>query len=352
MKTVTVNASKKYNVLIERNILGKCGKIISETVKSKKFAVITDDIVDKLYSDTVMNSLKENGLEAVKFVFEHGEASKCTDTLNKIYMFLCENSITRSDCIIALGGGVTGDMAGYASGTYLRGIPYIQIPTTLLAQIDSSVGGKTAIDLPCGKNLVGVFKQPECVICDPETLGTLPSEILSDGMAEAIKYGMIRDESLFELIAAHNNDNFSQIADEIIFRCVSIKRDVVENDEFDKGERMILNFGHTLGHSIESFYNYQTYTHGSAVAIGMMMITRAALENNIGSADMLERLEKCIKAYNLPVSADADIKELVPLCLNDKKRENSAINIILCKKIGECFIEKLSVDDFMKFMGV
>lgn len=352
MKTVTVNASKKYDILIQRGILSECGKIISNAVSSKKFAVITDDVVDSLYSNTVVKSLEENGFEVVKFVFEHGEESKCSDTLNQIYTFLCENNITRSDCIIALGGGVTGDMAGYASGTFLRGLPYIQIPTTLLAQIDSSVGGKTAIDLPCGKNLAGVFKQPECVICDPDVLDTLTDEILSDGMAEAIKYGMIRDKSLFKLISSHDISNIKDVIEEVIFTCISIKRDVVEADEFDKGERMILNFGHTLAHAIESFYHYKTYTHGSAVAVGMKLITECALKNGSGSEDMLSCLTDCIRAYNLPVSVPASMNELVPLCLNDKKRESTYTNIIVCDEIGKCRIVKLLIDDFIKYMEV
>lgn len=352
MKTVTVNASKKYNIWIERGIISECGKYISQTVKSKKFAVITDDIVDKLYSDTVIKSMNEYGLETVKFVFKNGEASKCSDTLNQIYTFLCENSITRSDCIIALGGGVTGDMAGYASGTFMRGLPYIQIPTTLLAQIDSSVGGKTAIDLPCGKNLVGVFKQPECVICDPDTLDTLKPETLSDGMAEAVKYGMIREKELFEIIASHNLDDVREVVEDIIFRCISIKRDVVENDEFDRGERMILNFGHTVGHAIESFYNYEKYTHGSAVAIGMVVMTERAIKNGVGNDDMLAKLVSCLKSYNLPCCDEAGMNKLAPLCLNDKKRESTHTNIIVCDEIGSCHIVRLSIDEFMKYMGV
>ena len=172
MKTVTVNASHTYEIFIKRGLLKDCGHIIADTVKAKTFAVITDDNVDKLYSDTVINSLSEKGFSVVKFVFPHGETSKSLYTLSRIYSFLCENHLTRSDCLIALGGGVVGDITGFASATYLRGIDYIQIPTTLLAQIDSSVGGKTAIDLPNGKNLVGAFKQPACVICDPDTLNT------------------------------------------------------------------------------------------------------------------------------------------------------------------------------------
>ncbi|MGN0622043.1 MAG: 3-dehydroquinate synthase [Porcipelethomonas sp.] len=345
MKTITVKASTSYNIYIERGLLKNCGKIIADTVKTRKTAVITDDIVDSLYGKTVMDSLKNNGFEAVKFVFKNGEASKCSDTLNEIYTFLCENSITRSDCIIALGGGVVGDITGYAAATFLRGLDYIQIPTTLLAQIDSSVGGKTAIDLPCGKNLVGAFKQPACVICDSDVLSTLKSETMSDGMAEAIKYGMIRDKELFGLIASHSLDNVSEIIDEIVYRSISIKRDVVENDEFDTGERMILNFGHTLGHAIESYYHYETYTHGSAVAAGMCMITEKGC-----SGEMAEKLKKCVTAYKLPVSTDAPVSELVKLCSNDKKRESGNINYIICEEIGKAAIRKVTVEEFEQFV--
>lgn len=344
MKTINVKASKCYDIYIERGLLKSCGKIIAETVKSRKAAVITDDIVDGLYYNTLEKTLIENGFEVVKFVFKNGEASKSSETLNQIYTFLCENAITRSDCIIALGGGVVGDISGYASATFLRGLPYIQIPTTLLAQIDSSVGGKTAIDLPCGKNLVGAFKQPECVICDSDVLSTLSEKIMSDGMAEAIKYGMIRDFALFDLIASHNISNVNEVIDEIIYKCISIKRYVVQNDEFDTGERMILNFGHTLGHSVESYYNYKTYTHGSAVAIGMYMMTQKTCEKSI-----LEKLEKCILNYKLPCKCDAPVNELVKLCGNDKKRESSSLNFIACPVIGQAEIRKLSISEFEKF---
>ena len=216
MKTIGVKASSSYEIFIERGLLKNSGRIIADTVKTRKAAVITDDIVDGLYYNILEESLKSEGFSVVKFVFKNGEASKSSETLNNIYTFLCENAITRSDCIIALGGGVVGDISGYAAATFLRGLDYIQIPTTLLAQIDSSVGGKTAIDLPCGKNLVGAFKQPACVICDPDVFSTLSEKIMSDGMAEAIKYGMIRDEKLFDLIASHNIDNVNEVIDEII----------------------------------------------------------------------------------------------------------------------------------------
>ncbi|MDE6103954.1 MAG: 3-dehydroquinate synthase, partial [Oscillospiraceae bacterium] len=203
MKKIRVQTSASYDIYIERGLIKNCGDIIANTVKTRKIAVISDNIVDKLYYNTIEASLQKSGFTVSKFVFPAGEASKSTETLNRIYAFLCENNITRSDCIIALGGGVVGDITGFAAATFLRGLDYIQIPTTLLAQIDSSVGGKTAIDLPCGKNLVGAFKQPKCVICDSDVLSTLSDEIMSDGMAEAIKYGMIRDSELFDLIASH-----------------------------------------------------------------------------------------------------------------------------------------------------
>lgn len=345
MKTISVKASSSYDIYIERGLLKNCGKIISETVRTRKAAVITDDIVDKLYFSTLEQTLKDNGFSVVKFVFKNGEASKSTETLNNIYTFLCENAITRTDCIIALGGGVVGDISGYAAATFLRGLDYIQIPTTLLAQIDSSVGGKTAIDLSCGKNLVGAFKQPACVICDSDVLSTLSQEIMSDGMAEAIKYGMIRDEELFNLIAEHNINNINEVIDEVIYKCIAIKRDVVEADEFDTGERMILNFGHTLGHAVESYYNYETYTHGSAVAIGMYMITKKSCDDSI-----LSKLGDCITSYKLPCGCDADNAELVKLCGNDKKRESSSLNFIVCPVIGKAEIKKVSVTEFEEFI--
>lgn len=345
MKKIRVQTSASYDIYIERGLIKNCGDIIANTVKTRKIAVISDNIVDKLYYDIIETSLKKSGFTVSKFVFPAGEASKSTETLNRIYDFLCENNITRSDCIIALGGGVVGDITGFAAATFLRGLDYIQIPTTLLAQIDSSVGGKTAIDLPCGKNLVGAFKQPKCVICDSDVLSTLSDEIMSDGMAEAIKYGMIRDPELFDLIASHKLENVNEIIDDIVYKSISIKRDVVENDEFDTGERMILNFGHTLGHAIESYYNYQTFTHGSAVAIGMCMITEKGCEKNI-----LDKLISCVNAYKLPHCCNAPVNELIKLCSNDKKRESDNINFILCQKIGQASIHKVSVSEFKKFI--
>lgn len=351
MKKITVKTSEPYNVLIEQGILNQCGKFISEVVNTKYAALITDDIVDSLYSETVIKSLNEYGFTVKKYVFENGEKSKCTQNLNNIYNFLADNNITRTDCVIALGGGVVGDITGYAAATFLRGLPYIQIPTTLLAQIDSSVGGKTAINLPCGKNLVGAFKQPKLVLCDPCTLKTLSDKIVSDGMAEAIKYGMIRSRELFDIIASHNLSNYFEQIDDIIYRCVSIKSNIVENDEFDKGERMLLNFGHTLGHAVESYYNYSTYTHGSAVAIGMNIITSQAVRHDMCDELISDVLKKVLTAYNLPLTSDADIKDLIALCSNDKKCESKSINVIICSDIGISYINKISFEEFSAFIN-
>lgn len=344
MSNIRINTSKPYDVIIKRGSINECGKYISEIAKTKRIAVITDDVVEKLYADTVKRSLADNGFECTVFAFPNGEASKNLSTLSDIYDFLCESNITRNDMVIALGGGVVGDITGFAAATFLRGIEFVQIPTTLLAQIDSSVGGKTAIDLKCGKNLAGSFKQPALVICDSDTLKTLTPEILSDGMAEAIKYGMIRDRKLFELIAEHDLGSIDEVMDEIVYTCIDIKRDVVENDEFDRGERMILNFGHTIGHAIEGYHNYTNFTHGKGVAAGMCYITRRF------APDLTEKLEKCVKSYDLPIDSEAPMSELLPFCSKDKKRESDNINYIVCPEIGKAEIRKTSVSEFNRLM--
>lgn len=346
MKKIRVNTSSPYDVLIERGMIKNCGKFIADTVKSRNAVIVTDDKVNSLYGNTVKKSMEQNGFNVDIFEFPNGEKSKNSDTLNRIYDFLCEKNITRSDILIALGGGVVGDITGFASATFLRGIDFIQIPTTLLAQIDSSVGGKTAIDLKGGKNLVGAFKQPKLVICDSNTLKTLSPEFLSDGMAEAIKYGMIRDKKLFDEIASHNIENIDEIMDDMVYTCIDIKRDVVEHDEFDTGERMILNFGHTLGHAVEGYYNYTTYTHGSGVAVGMAIITK-----KLCSDEVYSKLIKCLENYRLPINVPVSADKLLPFCSKDKKRSSGNISYIVCHEIGKAEIIKTSVEDFNALMG-
>lgn len=349
MKQITVNTSQGYDIFINHGILFKCGEILSSILNTRTLAIITDDIVNSLYAETVINSLINQGFKVCKFIFSNGENSKNISVLNEIYNFLSQNNITRTDCLIALGGGVVGDITGFAAATYLRGLDYVQIPTTLLSQIDSSVGGKTAVNLDCGKNLVGAFKQPRCVICDPDTLLTLNEEQLADGMSEAIKYGMIRDESLFEVFENHTISNIMKCIDEVIYRCILIKKAIVESDEFDKGERMVLNFGHTLGHAIEKFYNYEV-SHGNAVAIGMCLITERAYRAGICEENVLDRLINCIKAYNLPYELNVSMGMIVNLCKSDKKRESDSINFVICDKVGHSIIKKVSINDFQSFI--
>lgn len=341
MKKIHVGVGKPYDVLIERGIVKRCGELIAPLTKTRTCAVITDDNVNALYADTVQQSLEAEGFTVSKFVFPHGEASKCAETLLAIYAFLCEHNITRSDCLIALGGGVVGDITGFAAATFLRGMQYIQIPTTLLAQVDSSVGGKTAIDLPQGKNLVGAFKQPAVVLCDPDVLSTLPKAFLADGMGEVIKYGMIRDAALFDLLCENDLASVSAHFDEIIPACVGIKRDVVEHDEFDTGERMILNFGHTIGHAIEAYYHYETYSHGSAVAAGMCIVTK-----HCGSAEDFARLCACVRRYELPTDVPVSASELAAHCGNDKKRAGSKLRYIVCDPIGSAQIRTVTFEEF------
>ena len=343
MTTIHVPVSQPYDVLIGRGILSECGSILKDLIKGTACAVITDDHVDALYSKTVEDSLTAAGFRTVKFVFPHGESSKCARTLLQIYAFLCQTDITRGDCLIALGGGVVGDMTGFAAATYLRGLPYVQIPTSLLAQVDSSVGGKTAIDLPEGKNLVGAFKQPKVVLCDPDTLRTLPREFLIDGMGEVIKYGMIADAKLFDLLCECDLSTVQDRFDEIIPACVGIKRDVVAEDEMDTGLRMILNFGHTLGHAVEAYYHYETYTHGCAVGAGMCLMTQYT-----GTPDAYERLKACCERYALPTAVDAPIAELLPLCSHDKKRLGGDIRYITCDPIGKAHIRTAAFPEFCR----
>lgn len=345
MKTIHVNTSCPYDVLIERGGLKKSGEYIRNITNAVKAAIITDDIVSELYSKTVTDSLTKNGFECSVFTFPNGEQSKNLSVFGEILDFLCESGITRSDIIIALGGGVVGDITGFAAASYLRGVDFVQIPTTLLAQIDSSVGGKTAIDIKGGKNLAGAFNQPALVICDSDTLKTLTPEILSDGMAEAVKYGMIRDEKLFQLIEDHNLDTIHEVMDEMVYTCIDIKRDVVEHDEFDRGERMILNFGHTLGHAIEGWHKYTDFTHGMGVAAGMCIITEKLCNRSV-----LNRLTECLTNYRLPVGTDIPMNELLPFCYKDKKRESGNLSYIVCKKIGTAEIVKVTVDEFCRLM--
>lgn len=347
MEKVTVNASTSYDILIDKGIIDKCGELIKGIKPKGKCAVITDDNVDRFYCERVMMSLKSADIEAVKFVFPHGEISKNHSTLLKIYDFLAEHGFTRSDYIAALGGGVVGDTAGFAAATYMRGIDFVQIPTTVVSQADSSVGGKTAVDISAGKNLVGLFHQPRLVIADTETLSTLTPEFFADGMAEVVKHGMIKSAELFELLSTQ--DIKANLVD-IMKRNVTIKGQVVENDEREKGERMLLNFGHTLGHALEKYYNFTGLTHGCAVAVGMSTFTHIAERRGMCKAGVAEKLDALLTKCGLPTTDPAPMDELFKLSLGDKKHLANGMNIVICSDIGKSEVVKMSVDEYEKFL--
>lgn len=347
MRTVKVSTIPSYEILIERGLIKNAGSLIKNVTTAAKVFVITDTNVGKLYADTVVSSLKENGFDADLFVYEAGEKSKTLNTISQMYSRMADFNMSRKDIVVALGGGVCGDMAGFAAATYMRGINFVQIPTSLLAQVDSSVGGKTGVDITQGKNLVGAFHQPILVIIDPDTLKTLPEYYINDGMAEVIKYGCIKDSGLFKTL---EDENALDIIDDVIERCVSIKRDVVNRDEKEAGERMLLNFGHTLGHSLEKIYNFDGLSHGQAVAIGMVMITRASEKAGLTEKGSLERIINLCKKYNLPVSDTADIKEIAKYCASDKKASSAGVNLVLLKKIGESFIRKTPLGELEDFI--
>ena len=279
MKLTVDLGPNSYPIHIENGILAKTGELVSEVFSGKKIMIVSDDNVFPLYGEIITKALSDSGFECHSFVLPHGEPTKSFQSLPKIYEALLNAKLTRSDLLIALGGGVIGDLAGFVASSYLRGIKFVQIPTSLLAQVDSSVGGKVAVDLPQGKNLVGAFYHPKAVIIDPDVLNTLPDHFISDGMGEVIKYGCIKDKELFELLCRHTSfDDLKPKLTQIIARCVDIKRIVVEADQFDLGERILLNFGHTLAHTIEQHFNYERESHGEAVGIGMYQITKIAEE--------------------------------------------------------------------------
>ena len=346
MKTIHVDASKKYDVMIGNGILDSAGELCKEAIGVSRGVIITDSNVDVLYSKRLEASLSSVGFEIKKYVFEAGEKSKNTATLVDILEFLADAELTRCDCIFALGGGVVGDISGFAASVYLRGIKFVQIPTTLLAAVDSSVGGKTGVDLKAGKNLAGAFHQPSLVICDPLLLNTLTPEIFADGMAEVIKYGVINDKVLFDTLKNGVKDNI----EEIIASCVENKSKIVKADEFDMGMRQLLNLGHTIGHSIEKLSNF-SISHGSAVAIGMVIITRAAVAQGLCDATALDELISLIQKTGLPTECPFLAGELAAVALSDKKRQRDTINLVVPYAIGDTRLLTISVDELEAFIS-
>lgn len=348
MKKVIVDAAKKYDVLIGQKLLADCASMIRSATGCNVAAIITDDRVDELYAKAVQDSFDHENIPYYKFVFKNGEASKNIKVYAEILEFLASKRLTRSDVVVALGGGVVGDMAGFAAATYLRGIRLVQIPTTFLAAIDSSVGGKTAVDLEAGKNLAGAFYQPDLVICDTDTLQSLTPEIFADGVAEAIKYGILASPRLFE---SFEDLSYKYKLESVICECVSVKARIVNLDEFDTGERKFLNLGHTIGHAVEKCSNY-SISHGHAVAIGMAAIARTTYKMNLCERQTVERIISVLEKNFLPTELSFEQKELTNAALADKKRVGNKLSLVLPKQIGKCTLWDINVDELYQMIGM
>ncbi len=346
MKTIEVKASKDYQVLIGEKLLEKSGEyILTRMGKPCTAILVSDDQVHKIYAEKVKDSLAKAGFKVEEFVFPHGEQSKNLATVEKLWRYMAQKEITRSDIIVALGGGVTGDLSGFAAANYLRGISFVQIPTSLLAMVDASVGGKTAVDLPEGKNLVGAFWQPELVLCDYRTLATLPQEYVIDGMAEVIKYGFISDNELLETLRVDINIKI----EEIIARAIYDKKVLVEADERDRGSRQLLNLGHTLGHAIEKCSQF-SLSHGQAVAIGMILVTKAAVKRCLCPKDVLTELLYLLTKYGLPTETAFTANEIKNAALNDKKRMGQKLTIVLPQSLGKSVLYPIAVEELEEFI--
>ena len=359
-RKVHVNAGKGYDIVIGQGVLSDTDVYFKEACpKAETAAVVCDRNVLFPQGEAVCSALDDGGVRYELFVLDSGEAQKNLGTYAQILEFLADKRLSRKDCVVALGGGVTGDMTGFAAATYMRGIDYVQIPTTLLSMVDSSVGGKTAVDLRGGKNLAGAFCQPSLVLCDPLALSTLPADIFRDGCAEVLKYGVLYDRDFFLELKSIAEDRVSgqsvkqamaKQLDKIIETCVTLKRDVVEQDEFDRGERKKLNLGHTVGHAIEKCSDYGI-SHGCAVATGMAIMARSSAKQGLMEESEARLLEQALESYGLPVETEFTAQQLAQAARMDKKASYSAIDLIVPLAIGSCEIQPVSLDELEEWIG-
>ena len=339
---------KSYDIAVQGGLLDTIGARLRDVYTGRRVFVLTDTNVLPLYGERVRASLTAAGYEAQLFAVPAGEKSKCLDELAHVYEAMLSFGLKRGEMVVTLGGGVVGDLGGFAAATYLRGVPFVQVPTTLLAQVDSSVGGKVAVDLPQGKNLVGAFYQPKAVFIDTALLQTLPERTFRDGLAEVIKTAAIRDEGLFTLLeSCAGRAELMQHMDEIVAACCMVKKTVVENDEFDLGERMLLNFGHTLGHALEAHYGFGKYGHGEAVAAGMAEITRIAAARGLTPKADAARVEALLARHGLPTLIPPEARSAVRRGVSvDKKNLAGRLNVILLHKVGDAFIHPTDASFF------
>ena len=346
MQKVMVHASRDYEILIGGGLLHDLGQEAAKCVRGRCACIVSESNVYPLHGTAAEESLKKAGFHVISYVFPAGEESKNGENYLTLLNFLAEHQITRADVLVALGGGVVGDLTGFAAATFLRGIAFIQVPTTLLAAVDSSVGGKTAIDLPAGKNLAGCFYQPHLVLCDTDTLRTLPREIFLDGCAEVIKYGILYDKPFFESLRSTGAD-FDR--ETVIRRCVEIKRDVVAQDEFDTGARMKLNLGHTVGHGVEAKSRFAV-SHGKAIAIGIAIVSRAAARSGMLAPADAEIIVGTLRDFGLPTSTQFTAQELAHYMQSDKKRSGGSVSLIIPREVGRCDIVPTPVEKLEAFV--
>lgn len=334
-----VNLGKdSYPIYIQQGAIDHVLDYIEPIYHGQKIMIISDDQVFSYYGERIESQLQTK-YTVGHIVIPHGESSKRFDILPSLYSQLLSFQLTRTDLIIALGGGVVGDLAGFVASSFLRGLKLVQIPTSLLAQVDSSVGGKVAVDLPEGKNLVGAFKHPSMVIIDPLTLKTLDHRFICDGMGEVIKYGCIFDKELFDKLNSYASfEDLYQDIDDVIYRCVDLKRDVVEKDLYDFGDRLALNFGHTLAHAIEQYYHYENYSHGEAVSIGMVQLTYIAEKHSLTKQGTAKQIEQLVKKYELPSFSHLKTKDLKYAMALDKKNFNQNLSYVLLHEIGSSYV--------------
>lgn len=353
MPNITVELGKDaYQIEIRRGLFGELGKKIKTLTRADKVAVITDEKVAALYGKAALANLQKAGFKPVLIAIKAGEEHKNLASLEKVYAALADAGFTRQDLIVTLGGGVVGDLGGFAAASFLRGIAFVQVPTTILSQIDSSVGGKVAIDLPSGKNLVGSFYQPKAVFIDPDLLATLPARYLHDGLAEVIKTAAFSDEKFFSQLEACEEDAaiLEQI-EEIIARCCQIKARVVAEDEHDLGARMMLNFGHTIGHAIEQSFGYEKYTHGEGVALGMVSITAQTEKLGLTKAGTTSRLKELLAKFKLPTEINMDTANILEVIKKDKKKRGDSITLVILPEIGQGKLMQIPFNALPKYIG-
>ena len=338
MKTLNVNLpGRSYDILIERGLLARAGELCRTALpRASRLFVVTDSAVGPLYLNRVIPALEAAGFETAVCEIPAGEASKCVEQLSRLWECMMDFGLTRTDAVVALGGGVVGDLAGFAASTILRGVDFVQIPTTLLAQVDSSVGGKVAIDLQHGKNLAGAFWQPRLVLMDPAVLGTLDDKAFADGMAEVIKYGCIKDAAFLSWLEQHpSRQEIMGDIEHVLYTCCDIKCSVVVEDERDTGARMVLNFGHTLGHAYELAGHYQTWTHGQAVAAGMVKAAELGVTMGITPAGLPQRIGVLLGCFGLPVAIPCTHADYAAAIGLDKKGAGDSISVILLEAPGK-----------------